>query len=94
MDEPIGSRIAGFVMTEKNQPVSNVNVNIDANITEYPKTVSTAVAGTYDMMVASGLDYQITASKGGDYLNGVSTLDLVLIQRHIPVFRRWIVRTN
>ncbi len=83
VDEPIGSRIAGFVMTEKNQPVSNVNVNIDANITEYPKTVSTAVAGTYDMMVASGQDYQITASKGGDYLNGVSTLDLVLIQRHI-----------
>ncbi|MBL0102221.1 MAG: hypothetical protein IPP49_21100 [Saprospiraceae bacterium] len=41
------------------------------------------MAGTYDMMVASGQDYQITASKGGDYLNGVSTLDLVLIQRHI-----------
>ena len=28
-------------------------------------------------------NYKVTASKGGDYLNGVSTLDLVYIQRHI-----------
>ena len=29
------------------------------------------------------LDYTVNASKGGDYLNGVTTLDLVIIQRHI-----------
>ncbi|MBK8669606.1 MAG: hypothetical protein IPN89_09120 [Saprospiraceae bacterium] len=79
----VGSRISGSVVTASNQPVNNVAVTIDANITEYPKTVSTAVAGTYEMEVPVGMNYQITASKGGDYLNGVSTLDLVLIQRHI-----------
>ncbi|MBL0099851.1 MAG: hypothetical protein IPP49_07165 [Saprospiraceae bacterium] len=52
----MGSRIARFVMTEKNQPVSNVNVNIVPTLQSMSKTVSTAVAGTYDMMVASGLD--------------------------------------
>jgi hypothetical protein len=30
-----------------------------------------------------GLDYTLTASKEDDYLNGVSSLDLVLIQKHI-----------
>ena len=30
-----------------------------------------------------GLDYEILAKKSDDYLNGVSTLDLVLIQKHI-----------
>jgi hypothetical protein len=29
------------------------------------------------------VDYVVEANKGGDYLNGVSTLDLVMIQRHI-----------
>ncbi|MFN8338186.1 MAG: hypothetical protein U0T36_04135 [Saprospiraceae bacterium] len=29
------------------------------------------------------MNYELKASKGGDYLNGVSTLDLVMIQRHI-----------
>jgi hypothetical protein len=29
------------------------------------------------------MDYQVSAEKNDDYLNGVSTLDLVLIQRHI-----------
>ena len=30
-----------------------------------------------------GGDYALTADKNNDYLNGVSTLDLVLIQKHI-----------
>jgi len=32
---------------------------------------------------AVGNDFQVSASKDGDDLNGVSTLDIVLIQRHI-----------
>jgi len=76
-------RIAGNVRTAANQTVNNVAVTIDANITEYPKTVTTPSNGTFSMNVIPGLDYEVTASKGGDYINGVSTLDLVLIQRHI-----------
>jgi Dockerin type I domain len=75
--------IAGNVKTAANQTVNNVAVSIDANITEYPKTVNTPSNGTFSMDVIAGLDYEVSASKGGDYINGVSTLDLVLIQRHI-----------
>ncbi|MBK9565423.1 MAG: hypothetical protein IPO37_09655 [Saprospiraceae bacterium] len=78
-----GSRIAGTVATESNQAVNNVTVTIDANITEYPVSVTTPANGTYEKSVPNGIDYEVTASKGGDYINGVSTLDLVLIQQHI-----------
>ena len=40
-------RIAGTVATESNQAVSNVTVTIDANITEYPVSVTTPSNGTY-----------------------------------------------
>jgi len=83
-----GSRIAGTVQTASNQTVNNVAVTIDANITEYPKTVTTPSNGTFSMNVIDGLDYTVTASKGGDYINGVSTLDLVLIQRHILAIQK------
>jgi hypothetical protein len=78
-----GSRIAGTVKTAGDQPVNNVTVTIDANITEYPVSVMTPATGSFEKTVPSGLDYEVTASKGGDYINGVSTLDLVMIQRHI-----------
>jgi hypothetical protein len=78
-----GSRIAGTVKTASDQPVSNVTVTIDADITEYPVSVTTPATGAYEKEVPQGLDYSVTASKGGDYINGVSTMDLVMIQRHI-----------
>jgi len=83
-----GARIAGNVKTAANQTVNNVAVTIDANITEYPKTVTTPSNGTFEMNVIADLDYEVTASKGGDYINGVSTLDLVLIQRHILAIQK------
>jgi hypothetical protein len=78
-----GSRIAGTVATESNQTVNNVTVTIDANIAEYPVSVTTPSTGSFERTVPNDLDYEVTASKAGDFLNGVSTLDLVMIQRHI-----------
>ncbi|MBK7700049.1 MAG: T9SS type A sorting domain-containing protein [Saprospiraceae bacterium] len=78
-----GSRIAGTVATTNSQYVQGVNVTFETNMPEYPKTVQTSANGTFEMSNYNGLTYKITADKGGDYLNGVSTLDLVLIQRHI-----------
>jgi hypothetical protein len=78
-----GSRIAGTVSTESNQTVNNVTVTIDANMAEYPVSVTTPTSGSFEKNVPNGVDYEVTASKAGDFLNGVSTLDLVMIQRHI-----------
>jgi len=80
---PSTGSISGRVRTATDQAVSNVTVKVDAPIVEYPKAVNTPADGTFDVEVLMTNDYTVTASKDGDDLNGVSTLDLVLIQRHI-----------
>jgi hypothetical protein len=76
-------RVAGAVTTDAGQPVNQVNVSFGAILPEYPRTVMTGSNGLFAMILPTGFDYEVSASKDGDYLNGVSTLDLVLIQRHI-----------
>ena len=81
-----GSRfdIAGTVTTETGTTVSDVNVTLDANITEFPVSETTEDNGSYLFdFNPEGVNYEVTASRDVDYLNGVSTLDLVKIQRHI-----------
>ncbi|MBK9257616.1 MAG: T9SS type A sorting domain-containing protein [Saprospiraceae bacterium] len=79
-----GSRVvSGSVSTEAGQAVNQVDVVFDANIIEFPRTYMTGSNGQFSMLLPAYVDYEVSANKGGDYLNGVSTLDLVLIQRHI-----------
>ncbi|MBK9149605.1 MAG: T9SS type A sorting domain-containing protein [Saprospiraceae bacterium] len=81
--EPGQGRIAGNVSTEKGANVSEVHVSVDANLIEFPKAMMTGTNGNYEFMLESTKDYLVKAVKDTDHLNGVSTLDLVLIQRHI-----------
>jgi hypothetical protein len=81
-----GSRpVSGSVATANGQTVNNVEVTVSVNpfVTEFPKTVLTGTNGAYTVETPAAVDYVVEANKGGDYLNGVSTLDLVMIQRHI-----------
>lgn len=82
-----GSRIAGITSTEAGQGVNEVTVSLNRNAIEYPKATQTADGlFAFDAIAnsTSGADkVQIFANKDGEYDNGVSTLDLVLIQRHI-----------
>ena len=73
--------ISGEVRTEAGQGVKDVAVVAMAQLPEYPKTIMTDQTGHYEMETSIMLD--LTAKKDGDDLNGVSTLDLVMIQRHI-----------
>jgi len=51
---------------------------------EYPITTKSNSAGAYSFINNPfGLDFDLDVSKTGDYLNGVSTSDLLAIQRHI-----------
>lgn len=75
--------IAGSITTETKHSLANVTVKIEAEHPDFPKFYATKANGEYQFTVPVGLDYTVSATKGGDYLNGVSTLDLVLIQRHI-----------
>jgi hypothetical protein len=79
-----GSRvIAGTVATEAGQTVSQVSVSFSSNQPEYPRAIMTGSNGQYAMSHLEYMNYEVSANKDNDYTNGVSTLDLVLIQRHI-----------
>jgi hypothetical protein len=76
--------IAGRVSTNNGNILKNAEVKVFNGIPDHTKTVKTSSDG--DFMFASNpmhYNYEIKASKNDDYLNGVSTLDLVLIQRHV-----------
>ncbi len=79
------SDIAGTISTESGETVAGVDVTvISPTQPEYPRFDNTVEDGYYAFMDNLHFNtYQISADKTGDWLNGVSTLDLVLIQRHI-----------
>ena len=74
------SVISGKTTTEDNKDITNVTVDMEGS----EQTTSTDQNGRYVFApIANGVNYQIIPSKDGDDLNGVSTMDLVMIQRHI-----------
>jgi hypothetical protein len=75
--------LSGSVKTSFGQGVKNVEVMVNGDLPGFPQTKMTDEYGLYRFGVISGLDYEVSASRNGNYLDGVSTLDLVLIQRHI-----------
>lgn len=76
--------IAGVVMTEDGRTVENVQTELRSDLPGYPKSVQTDQAGTYAFDENILLhDYEVIATKDDDYLNGVSTIDIVMMQRHI-----------
>jgi len=61
--------------------IDGVVVGIDGIGSEYPKYVTGH--GNYAFTGLTQGDYEVSASKNDDYGNGVSTLDLILIQKHL-----------
>ncbi|HRX29934.1 MAG TPA: HYR domain-containing protein, partial [Saprospiraceae bacterium] len=76
--------ISGRVLTENSDIIDNITTSISSSQPEFPKVVSPGSNGSY---LFNGLkpnyDYTVGSSKVDDVMNGVSTLDIVLIQRHI-----------
>lgn len=73
--------VSGNLIARTNDEVHGVSVMIDNQSPEYPRYV--VGDGSYVFNNVSVNDYQISAQKDNNYGNGVSTLDLVRIQRHI-----------
>ena len=79
-----GSKISGSIATEAGEGVENVQATLQANLPEYPRTGVSDGLGLYSFTgTPINVEYKLVAEKDYDYHNGVSTLDLVLIQRHI-----------
>ncbi len=78
------SLITGFILTELGEGVDLAEVSINTDLPEYPLTSVTNVNGAYSFINNPlGRDYEIHANRDGDFVNGVSTSDLLGIQRHI-----------
>ena len=76
-----GAAAAGAVSTESDNSVEDVQVSLSG---QGSATEMTTADGQYTFAgLVEGYDYTITPERDGDYLNGVSTFDLVLISQHI-----------
>jgi 5-hydroxyisourate hydrolase-like protein (transthyretin family) len=74
--------ITGTIENENQEVVEEVTVNLHDNNGMVTSPVVTGVDGTYQFAMGYG-DYDVTPEKDINYLNGVTTYDLVLISKHI-----------
>ncbi len=76
--------ISGSVTTENGEGIMDLMVHVTSEQVNYPIQEMTIQDGSYAFENnPMSNDYIITGEKNDDWLNGVTTLDLVLIQRHI-----------
>ena len=75
--------ISGNIYTENNEMLEEAMVQIANNVETYSNQMMTQGNGHYAFMAPINSDYVVSSEKDDDALNGVSTLDLVLIQKHI-----------
>lgn len=78
------ANISGAVHTEVGEAVENVMVNLDGNVPGIPDFYLTQTTGDYHFdNLPSSYDYTLTPSRDDDIRNGISTLDLIQISRHL-----------
>lgn len=79
-----GMKISGSISTPKNDVVEEVKVDLAAPALEMFKSDLTNESGIYSFVNNPlSFGYELRPVKEGSYLDGVSTLDLVHMQRHI-----------
>ncbi|MGB4959531.1 MAG: cohesin domain-containing protein, partial [Saprospiraceae bacterium] len=79
-----GSRIAGTIQSEYNQMAENVQVILQNSKNSESTSVMTNQQGYYEFGgIEPNTSYKIKPLKDDDHTNGISTLDLVMIQQHI-----------
>ncbi len=73
--------LSGALFTEDQRPVNNVEVDLSGTIPDFTSSQSN---GNYHFeQVSIGQDYTIRPSLDQDHLNGISTFDILIIQKHI-----------
>ena len=75
------ANVAGRLATEAEEPVAQAEVLIIAN--EISKQVTTEDGEYAFNGIFTGVDYEVVPGKDDNHGNGVSTLDMVMVQRHI-----------
>ncbi len=75
--------LAGSIKTDNNEAVESVEVMLENMDADEPSYLMTGENGQFSFNNMTLSDYMIQPTKEDSYLNGVSTLDIVMIQRHI-----------
>ena len=78
-----GSRIAGSVHNEENENIENVMVSLVAPLSDLNRQMMTVEDGNYAFVTPNNNNYVVSSEKEDHILNGISTLDILIIQRHI-----------
>lgn len=79
--QQVSGMIGGDIRTEMGEYVEDVMVQVSSN---NPLMAYTGVNGFFEILnIPYGGDYSVSAQRNNDPLNGVSTLDLVFISKHI-----------
>lgn len=85
-----GARVAGNVSRTSTEMVKNVQVKLTNTNNNETKLAMTDQGGMFEFFgMSNGSNYLVAPEKDDDPLNGVSTLDLVLMQRHILNINRF-----
>ena len=72
--------VSGAITTINEDPIPNVNVELQGSELT---AVNTSDNGTFAFVTGSDKNYIVAPSKDSNPLNGVTTLDLVIIQKHL-----------
>lgn len=76
--------LAGIVQKPNESPMEDIKVLLTNENPEYSAEVNTNENGEFVFdHLADNLNFNLKAERNGDYLNGVSTLDIVYIQKHL-----------
>ena len=79
-----GARVAGRLLNEMNEGIQNANVEIENIVSNEVLRIMSDNEGSYEFeKVRFFGDYTVSPLKNNDIQNGISTIDMVLIQRHI-----------
>ena len=81
---PTGLTIQGRIATPDNRSLNNTEILLERTNPAGSNITYTNASGIYSFnTVTSKIDYTVIPSKNYDFLNGVSTHDILLIQKHI-----------
>lgn len=76
--------ISGIIENLETEKMSNVDIVLSSDLGGGNSTSFSDEEGVFAFPdLAPGLKYNVSAKKNNDVLNGVSTLDIVIIQKHI-----------
>jgi len=76
--------IIGNITNPDNEPLNNVDLTLITDNPEIPVSASSDEEGIFEFgNLADNYHYSVRASREGDDINGLSTLDIVYIQKHL-----------